>query len=99
MVGKTDLSWSENPDLTWSKNHLPWSEKPTCRGRECRSTVVEKTDPNDTYYNNTDLIDNEMNNINRINPSSEERKRQAENIMGDGIDIINAYTAIVKRKY
>ena len=41
-------------------------------------------------YNNTDLIDNEMNNINRINPSSEERKRQADRM--DGIDIINAYT-------
>lgn len=101
-AGTADLSWSEKPTYHGRKNRpnvvektdLPWSEKPTCRGRECRSTVVEKTDPNDTYYNNTDLIDNEMNNINRINPSSEERKRQADRM--DGIDIINAYTAIVK---
>lgn len=101
-TGTADLSWSEKPTYHGRKNRpnvvektdLPWSEKPTCRGRECRSTVVEKTDPNDTYYNNTDLIDNEMNNINRINPSSEERKRQADRM--DGIDIINAYTAIVK---
>ena len=79
VVGKTDLTWSI---------------KPTCRGRECRSTEVGKTDPNYTYYNNTDLSDNDMNNINLINPSGEVTEKQADRM--DGMDVINAYTAIVK---
>lgn len=73
---------------------LSQSEKPTCRGRECRSTEVGKTDPNYTYYNNTDLSDNDMNNINLINPSGEVTEKQADRM--DGMDVINAYTAIVK---
>ena len=73
---------------------LSQSEKSTYRGREYRSPEVGKTDPNDTYYNNTDLSDNDRNNIHLINPSSEETKRQ--NGRMDGMDVINAYTAIVK---
>ena len=73
---------------------LSQSEKPTYRGRECRSTEVGKTDPNYTYYNNTDLSDNDMNNINLINPSGEVTEKQADRM--DGMDVINAYTAIVK---
>ena len=101
-VGTVDLSWSEKSTYRGRKNRptvvdktdLPWSEKPTYRGREYRSPEVGKTDPSDTYYNNTDSSDNEMNNINRINPLSEEIKRQ--NGRMDGMDVINAYTAIVK---
>lgn len=73
---------------------LSQSEKSTYRGREYRSPEVGKTDPNDTYYNNTDLSDNDRNNIHLINPLSEEIKRQ--NGRMDGMDVINAYTAIVK---
>lgn len=46
------------------------------------------------YYNNTDLSDNDMNNINLINPSGEVTEKQADRM--DGMDVINAYTAIVK---
>lgn len=101
-VGNADLSQSEKPICRGRKSRsnvvdkadLAWSEKPTYRGRECRSAEVDKTDPNYTYYNNTDLSDNELNNINPINPSREETERQADRI--DGMDVINAYTAIVK---
>ena len=101
-VGNADLSQSEKPTCRGRKNRpnvvdktdLSWSEKPTYRGREYRSPEVGKTDPNDTYYNNTDLSDNDRNNIHLINPLSEEIKRQ--NGRMDGMDVINAYTAIVK---
>ena len=101
-VGNADLSQSEKPTCRGRKNRpnvvdktdLSWSEKPTYRGRECRSTEVGKTDPNYTYYNNTDLSDNDMNNINLINPSGEVTEKQADRM--DGMDVINAYTAIVK---
>lgn len=101
-VGTADLSQSEKSTYRGRKNRptvvdktdLSWSEKPTYRGREYRSPEVGKTDPNDTYYNNTDLSDNDRNNIHLINPSSEETKRQ--NGRMDGMDVINAYTAIVK---
>ena len=46
------------------------------------------------YILNTDLSDNDRNNIHLINPLSEEIKRQ--NGRMDGMDVINAYTAIVK---
>ena len=101
-VGTADLSQSEKSTYRGRKNRptvvdktdLSWSEKPTYRGREYRSPEVGKTDPNDTYYNNTDLSDNDRNNIHLINPLSEEIKRQ--NGRMDGMDVINAYTAIVK---
>ena len=101
-VGNADLSRSEKPTCRGRKNRpdevdktdLSRSEKPTYRGRECRSTEVGKTDPNYTYYNNTDLSDNDMNNINLINPSGEVTEKQADRM--DGMDVINAYTAIVK---
>lgn len=101
-VEEVDLSESEKSTYRGRKNRptvvdktdLSWSEKPTYRGREYRSPEVGKTDPNDTYYNNTDLSDNDRNNIHLINPLSEEIKRQ--NGRMDGMDVINAYTAIVK---
>lgn len=101
-VGTADLSQSEKSTYRGRKNRptvvdktdLSGSEKPTYRGREYRSPEVGKTDPNDTYYNNTDLSDNDRNNIHLINPLSEEIKRQ--NGRMDGMDVINAYTAIVK---
>ena len=78
---------SRSPEV--GKTEAQRSEKPKSGVLECRSTEVGKTDPN-----NTDNSDNDMNNINLINPSGEVTEKQADRM--DGMDVINAYTAIVK---
>ena len=78
---------SRSPEVR--KAEVKTSEKPKSGVLECRSTEVGKTDPN-----NTDNSDNDMNNINLINPSGEVTEKQADRM--DGMDVINAYTAIVK---
>ena len=101
-VGNADLSQSEKPTCRGRKNRpnvvdktdLSWSEKPTYRGRECRSTEVGKTDPNYTYYNNTDLSDTDRSNTNLINPSERQPAKRSGRM--DEMDVIHAYTAIVK---
>ena len=101
-VRKAEVKTSEKPKSEVLENRSPEvgkteaqrSEKPKSGVLECRSTEVGKTDPNNTYYNNTDNSDNDMNNINLINPSGEVTEKQADRM--DGMDVINAYTAIVK---
>lgn len=83
---------SRSPEV--GKAEVKTSEKPKSGGRKNRSPEVGKTDSNNTYYNNTDVSDNDMNNIYPINPSREATERQVDRM--DGMDVINAYTAIVK---
>ena len=83
---------SRSPEVR--KAEVKTSEKPKSEVLENRSPEVGKTDPNNTYYNNTDNSDNDMNNINLINPSGEVTEKQADRM--DGMDVINEYTAIVK---
>ena len=78
---------SRSPEVR--KAEVKTSEKPKSGVLENRSPEVGKTDPN-----NTDNSDNDMNNINLINPSGEVTEKQADRM--DGMDVINAYTAIVK---
>lgn len=73
---------------------LSRSEKPTYRGRESRSPEVGKIDPNYTYYNNTDLSDTDRSNTNLINPSERQPAKRSGRM--DEMDVIHAYTAIVK---
>lgn len=86
---KSEVLENRSPEV--GKTEAQRSEKPKSGVLECRSTEVGKTDPNNTYYNNTD---NDMNNINLINPSGEVTEKQADRM--DGMDVINEYTAIVK---
>lgn len=96
-VEETDLSQSEKPTYRGRKNRPPEveetdflrSEKPTYQGRESRLVEVGEPDPNNTYYNNTDLSD-----TNLINPSSRQEKTQPDQI--DVMDAIGAYTDIIK---
>ena len=73
---------------------LSRSEKPTCRGRKNRPDEVGKIDPNYTYYNNTDLSDTDRSNTNLINPSERQPAKRSGRM--DEMDVIHAYTAIVK---
>lgn len=101
-VGNADLSRSEKPTCRGRKNRpdevdktdLSRSEKPTYRGRESRSPEVGKIDPNYTYYNNTDLSDTNRSNTNLINPSERQPAKRSGRM--DEMDVIHAYTAIVK---
>lgn len=101
-VGNADLSRSEKPTCRGRKNRpdevdktdLSRSEKPTYRGRESRSPEVGKIDPNYTYYNNTDLSDTDRSNTNLINPSERQPAKRSGRM--DEMDVIHAYTAIVK---
>ncbi|MDO5392882.1 MAG: DUF6017 domain-containing protein, partial [Eubacteriales bacterium] len=61
---------------------------------ESRSPEVGKTDPNYTYYNNTDLSDTDRSNTNLINPSEGQPAKRSGRM--DEMDVIHAYTAIVK---
>lgn len=93
-VEGTDLSQSEKPTYRGRKNRPPEvektdflrSEKPTYQGRESRLVEVGEPDPNNTYYNNTDLSD-----TNLIYPSGRQEKLQP-----DQMDVIGAYTDIIK---
>lgn len=101
-VDKTDLSRSEKPTYRGRKNRplevgktdLLRSEEPTCHGRENRLVEVGEPDSNNTYYSNTDLSDNDGNNINPINPSAKQTGGQPAGI--DMMDVIDAYTDIIK---
>lgn len=101
-VEETDLSQSEKPTYRGRKNRplevektdFLRSEKPTYQGRGSRLVEVGEPDSNNTYYNNTDLSDNERNDTNPINPSSRQKKSQPDQI--DVMDAIEAYTDIIK---
>ena len=56
------------------------SEKPTYQGRESRLAEVGEPDSNNTYYNNTDLSDNERNDTNPINLSGRQKKNHPDQV-------------------
>ena len=63
-------------------------------GEGLSSPEVGKIDPNYTYYNNTDLSDTDRSNTNLINPSERQPAKRSGRM--DEMDVIHAYTAIVK---
>ena len=101
-VEEVDLSESEKSTYRGRKNRLQGvgktdfkrSENTTYRGRKIITTEVGKIDPNYTYYNNTDLSDTDRSNTNLINPSERQPAKRSGRM--DEMDVIHAYTAIVK---
>lgn len=94
VAGTPKQAEHEGRDSEDGTAEVKTSEKPKSGVRESRSPEVGKTDPNYTDYNNTDLSDTDRSNTNLINPSEGQPAKRSGRM--DGMDVIHAYTAIVK---